>query len=68
MAKQITIRGLILNHIPKMFVNRHLHTEVQDTALDTLKTHRSKLGRVDHSRYVTLIVDRAMVANWNSRR
>ncbi len=37
MAKQITIRGLILKHIPRMFLRSQLYTEVQKTAFSTQK-------------------------------
>jgi len=40
MAKQLTIRGLILKHIPKMFLRGQLHTEVQETAFPTQKPTR----------------------------
>jgi Ni,Fe-hydrogenase III small subunit len=40
MAKQITIRGLILKHIPRMFKRGQLHTEAQETVLPAQKLPR----------------------------
>ena len=42
MAKQITICGLILKHLPRMFIRGQLHTEVQETALPTQKPSRHR--------------------------